>query len=67
MRIIDRGDGVRGHFCIGRKVEGGRYGIPFSEFWNDNIKGWCSAGSVYIGKESAEKKIQELKKMENEL
>ena len=52
--LIDRGDGVRGHFCIGRCANG-----VYSEFWNDG-HGWCSAGTVYVGREAAEAKLKEV-------
>lgn len=52
--LIDCGDGVRGHFCIGRSMGGMYY-----EFWHDRI-GWCSAGAVYVGREAAEAKLKEV-------
>jgi hypothetical protein len=40
--IIDRGDGVRGHYCIGRLHASGRY-------WEYYNKGkWTSAGDVFL-------------------
>jgi len=35
------GDGVDGHYCIGRKHQGG-----YLEFWNKGK--WCSAGEVFL-------------------
>lgn len=58
-RIIDYGDGVKGHFCIGKPIKPGSI---FGHFWNDECKGgsWCSAGSVYVGRAAAETKLREL-------
>jgi hypothetical protein len=56
-RLINRGDGVNGHFCIGRSKDG-----VFYEFWSDR-EGWCSAGMVYIGQEAAEAKLKEVTAM----
>lgn len=40
-RLVNRGDGVDGHYCIARTRPEG-----FSEFWNADLKEWCSAGTV---------------------
>ena len=45
--LKDRGDGVRGHYCIARLHEKG-----YHEFWDDSEKVWCSAGTVFeLGKQ----------------
>ena len=58
-KLIDCGDGVRGHFCIGKPTEKGSI---YWHFWNDNHNGggWCSAGSVYVGRDAAKAKLREL-------
>ena len=48
MKLIDRADGVRGHFCIGRQVKDTIYW----EFWNEKENTWCSAGTVYSENEA---------------
>ena len=59
VKLLDRGDGVRGHFCIGKPMEKGSI---YWHFWNDNHNGggWCSAGSVYIGRDAAKTKLREI-------
>jgi hypothetical protein len=57
MKLLDRADGVKGHYCIGRKME------PKSIYWEFYNKGkWCSAGDVFVGKDMAKKKMMELRK-----
>lgn len=44
--LHNRGDGVDGHYCIGRRRKDG-----FHEFWNEQLQKWCSAGTVFnLGK-----------------
>ena len=44
--LHNRGDGVDGHYCIGRNTVKG-----YSEFWDDKQQKWGSAGSVFeLGK-----------------
>lgn len=57
MKLFDRADGVRGHYCIGRMVgdEGKRY-------WQYYNRGeWESAGEVFTDKEAAERKLVEIR------
>lgn len=56
IRLIDRADMCQGHFCLGRQFNGNL--IKYWVFWSDTYKGgsWCSAGTVYVGKEAALKK-----------
>jgi hypothetical protein len=56
-KLRDRGDGVKGHYCIGRQVNDGD-GFLYWEFYNKGK--WCSAGEVFIGRETAEAKLKEL-------
>lgn len=51
-KLFDRADGVKGHYCIGRPRGNG-----FTEFWSPHF-GWCCAGTVYVGKELATKKLK---------
>ncbi len=44
--LANRADGVKGHYCIGRTVNGKYY-----EYYNKGK--WCSAGQLFIGLESA--------------
>lgn len=46
VKLFARGDGVDGHFCIGRKA----HGKDYWEFWNEDMESWCSAGTVYFDK-----------------
>ena len=55
MHIHNRADGVDGHYCIARHNEAG-----FSEFWTEHSNSFTSAGSVYVGKETAIEKLEEL-------
>lgn len=57
-KLIDRADGVRGHYCIGRSVDMLSHPSIF-EFWND-AHGWCSAGTVYVGEQAAKAKLYEV-------
>ena len=44
--LKNRADGVDGHYCIARNDKKG-----YHEFWNDKIKKWASAASVFeLGK-----------------
>ena len=54
-KLLDRGDGVKGHYCIGRQTG------DYMEFWNDKEVRWCSAGTVYKKKVLAEDKLRWLK------
>ena len=60
MKLLDCGDGVRGHYCIGEPMDKGSI---YWHYWNDSYKGgtWCSAGTLYIGKEAAQAKLKELR------
>lgn len=57
FKLLDRCDGVQGHYCIGKPMETGG---TFWHFWNDECNDWCSAGSVYVGLEAANAKLREL-------
>lgn len=59
--IIDRADGVRGHFAIGRKLNA-RAKISIWEFWSKNR--WCSAGEVFYSRTAAERVLQKLRGLE---
>ena len=44
--LHNRADGVNGHYCIARDTKEG-----YSEFWHNDLKIWCSAGTVFeLGK-----------------
>lgn len=43
FEIVNRGDGVKGHYCIRRIVEYDHY-----EMYNGDGK-WSTAGTVYVG------------------
>lgn len=55
-RLVDRADGVHGHYCVERSRDG-----VCHEFWNERAGEWCSAGTVYIGRVQAEKKLFDLR------
>lgn len=40
--LKNRADMVDGHYCIARKNTNG-----YHEYWNDKLKKWCSAGTVF--------------------
>jgi hypothetical protein len=40
-RLVDRADGVKGHYSIARTRPEG-----FVEYWNAKQAKWCSAGTV---------------------
>lgn len=40
--LIDRSDGVKGHYTIGRSRDGRVY-----EYWDADRDLWCSAGTVF--------------------
>lgn len=50
LRLYDRADGVKDHFCVGRKRADGVH-----EFWNHGR--FLSAGQVFVGRELAESKL----------
>lgn len=44
--LVNRGDGVDGHYCICRMHPKG-----YRETWDEELKKWCSAGTVFkLGK-----------------
>lgn len=57
MKLLNRCDGVNGHYCIGRYNSSGKY----LEFYNKN--GWFSAGKVFITKKSAIEQLNVLKQL----
>lgn len=61
--LSDRADGVKGHFSICRKNDKlGHY-----EWWNEDTKPgkWTWPGSLYVGEEVAQKKLNQILEMEN--
>lgn len=57
VRLYDRADGVRGHYCVGREVIPPS-GLRYHEYWRSGR--FCSAGQVYVGKKQAEAKLVEV-------
>lgn len=55
-KLCDRADGVKGRFCIGRRIEDG----PFWEYWNDRLGKWWPVGTLYYGEEAALAKLDAL-------
>lgn len=55
--LVDRGDGVKGHYCIGRKMK--KYPLETWEYYNES--GWAGFGELFKSKESAEAKLSELR------
>lgn len=51
IRLYDRPDGVKDHYCIGRYNAAG-----YHEWWNKNK--FCDAGQLYIGKEAANAELK---------
>ena len=57
MRLKKYADGVRDHYCIGRKI------APRSIYWEYYNKGkWCSVGEVFVGLEFAKRILTFLRK-----
>lgn len=61
LRLRDRADMCKGHYCIGRVFERTRSGLEYWEFWSDHSQTFTSAGTVYIGREAAMAKLREVK------
>lgn len=40
--LINRSDGVDGHYCIAKKHPNG-----YHEFWNHHSQVWCSGGTLF--------------------
>jgi predicted Zn-ribbon and HTH transcriptional regulator len=57
IKLLDRADGCKGHFCLGRQRN-----PPYWEFWSETYNGgsWCSAGTLFSGREAAQEKLAEL-------
>ena len=55
LRLCDHADGVRGHYCIGKTLDGVYYA-----YWAEHQKRWATAGTVYTSKTEAEAKLREL-------
>ena len=56
MRLFDRADGVKGHYCIGRQMT--KYVAETWEFYNKGA--WCSAGQIFTSLASAEFVMEKL-------
>ncbi len=48
MLLFDRADGVKGHYCIGRRIGN----TNFVEFWNKT--GWAGHGQLFTSEAAAE-------------
>lgn len=57
LRLYNRADGVRGHYCIGREVVAPD-GLRHHEFWHTNR--FSSAGEVIVGETAAKAKLVEI-------
>lgn len=56
--LLNRGDGVDGHYCIGRRIDvSGSYSCW--EFWNEGR--WLSAGEVFVGADAAMKTLDQIR------
>lgn len=55
--LIDHADGVKGHFCIGRRIH---VSPDVWEFWNPT--GWAGHGKMFSMREGAEFVLQRLLK-----
>lgn len=60
MKLFDRGDGVRGHYCIGRLIGNG----PYHEFYNKS--GWAGSGQLFTSKHAAMLVMKRLQKEQKE-
>jgi hypothetical protein len=57
MKLCNYADGIKGHYCIGRKMD------PKSIYWEYYNKGkWCSAGEVFDWK-NGRKMITQIKEV----
>ena len=50
IKLTNRGDGVKGHYCIRRMTKDG-----YAEHWNEGINGWTAFGTLYLSKSLAVK------------
>lgn len=58
--LVDRADGVLGHYTVGRWVKE-KYKIqPYQEVWNTKMNGWASCCSEVLSLEEATKLMNEL-------
>jgi len=60
MELVDHADGVRGHFCIGRRIPG--LSIEVWEFYNPS--GWAGHGQLFTSRASAEFVMARLQKQQ---
>ena len=44
IRLYNRGDGVNGHYCVGRLMKDS---LVYHEFWNAPLTKWCASGTIY--------------------
>ena len=63
MKLINRADGIKGHYCIGRPMEA--FNTTVWEFWNKDK--WRSVGEVFTCREIALKKLEELRQCTKEV
>lgn len=49
LRLHDRADGCKGHFCIERDAKS----LGYVEFWNEEAGKWCAFGTVYDSEDEA--------------
>ena len=54
MKLFARADGLKDHFCVGRCAG------AYWEFWNEDTKIFCSAGTVIVGEVAANAKLTDL-------
>ena len=60
--LVDRADGVRGHYCVARTYKWGR--LDVHEYWNTRIGAYASAGTMYTSLKDASCELVERVKAE---
>lgn len=48
-QVHDRADGVKGHYCVGRCVDG-----MYTQFWSTKLGDWCSTADRVLSLDEAE-------------
>lgn len=54
-RLVDRGDGVMGHYCIACTIGDGT--SAHTAYWNDVADDWTAFGSLYLSRRRAQQRV----------
>lgn len=61
LKLRDRADMCRGHYCIARVASVGPTGLRYWEYWSESSQGFASAGTVYVGRPAAMAKLKQIR------